>query len=278
MKQLITFTAIVSFLLAGCGGSEKPLPLASPAPAVHDVATASVPATDLINMVGKTMHYISGNGCHTDIAVSVPPQGIVAGRGGVNVVYTYAKDRPDCYWNVGITGAALQFVMHKYDDNIYRPVAMLMQFPEGCPFPLCANRPNPVNVTVDVIDNDPSIPPGYDIVPPALVGSEHLVFDTFSTGFGVYDLTFDNVIPAGTPLGTSAGGEFWRTEFYIQWLDQPGFSGWAAVSEQWEAHCGHEKWFFAGNVLLRVESPNDGINHDCTPMDNKYTMVLTSVT
>lgn len=274
MKVKALVLALLVIGLVGCGGStSNPVPVTT---STHDVTTASIPATDLINMVGKTMHYTSDNGCHTDIAVSLPPQDIVAGRGGVNVVYTYAKDRPDCYWNVGITGAALQFVMHRYDDNIYRPTAMLMQFPEGCPFPLCANRPKPVDVTVDVIDNDSSIPPGYDITPPALSGSEHLVFDTFSTGFGEYDLTFDNIIPAGSPLGTSTG-EFWRTEFYIQWLDQPGFSGWTAVSEQWEAHCGHEKWFFSGNVPVRVESPNDGIKHDCTPMDKKYTMVLTSV-
>jgi hypothetical protein len=167
--------------------------------------------------------------------------------------------------------------MHRYDDNSYRATAILMDFPQGCPFTLCAGKTNPVTLTVDVIDNDPSLPPGYDIVPPALSGTQHLVFDTFVTGYSQDGLTFDDVIPPGSPLGTSTSGEFWRTEYYIEWLDQPGFSGWAAVSEQWEARCGHEKWFFANNLLLRVESPNDGIDHLCTPFDRSTTMILTSV-
>jgi hypothetical protein len=266
--------------ISGCGGSvSKPLPTATPNPVAHDVTAAVVPATDLINQVGKTMHFTSGNGCHTDIAISNPPQGLVAGRGGVNVVFDYSKDRPDCYWNVGIAGAALQFVLHRNDDGeSYRSIASLMTFPNGCPFSICTGKANPVELTVDAVDNDPSIQQGYQIVPPSLSGAQHIVFDTFFTGYSADGLTFDDVIPAGAPLGTSTGGEFWRTEYYLQWLDQPGFSGWAAVSEQWEDRCGHEKWFFAGNLLVRVESPNDGINHECTPMDKAYTMVLASVT
>jgi hypothetical protein len=248
------------FLLVGCGGgiNQHVAASASPTPVAHDVTNASVPAADLINQVGKTMHFTSGNGCHTDIAITNPPQGLVAGRGGVNVVLDYSKDRPDCYWNFGIAGAALQFVLHRNDDGeSYRSIASLMDFPQGCPYTICA---------------------GYQIVPPSLHGSQHIVFDTFVTGYSADGLTFDDVIPAGAPLGTSTGGEFWRTDYYIQWLDQPGFSGWAAVSEQWEDRCGHEKWYWANGLLIRVESPNDGINHECTPMDKSTTMVLTSVT
>jgi hypothetical protein len=269
------------FLLVGCGGgiNQHVAASASPTPVAHDVTNASVPAADLINQVGKTMHFTSGNGCHTDIAITNPPQGLVAGRGGVNVVLDYSKDRPDCYWNFGIAGAALQFVLHRNDDGeSYRSIASLMDFPQGCPYTICAGKTNPVQLTIDAVDNDPSIPEGYQIVPPSLHGSQHIVFDTFVTGYSADGLTFDDVIPAGAPLGTSTGGEFWRTEYYIQWLDQPGFSGWAAVSEQWEDRCGHEKWYWANGLLIRVESPNDGINHECTPMDKSTTMVLTSVT
>lgn len=273
--------ALLSLALIGCGGSQfKPSPVssASPVAVFHDVTTAFVPAADLINQAGKTMHFVSDNGCLTDIAIENPPQGLVAGRGGVNVVFSYAKDRPECYWNVGIAGAALQFVLHRNDDGeSYRSTASLMDFPQGCPFTICAGKTNPVQITIDVADNAPSIPEGYQIVPPSLHGSEHLVFDTFVTGYLADGLTFDDVIPVGSPLGTSTSGEFWRTEYYIEWLDQDGFHGWAAVSEQWEARCGHEKWYWANGFLVRVESPNDGRNHECTPMDKRYTMVLSSV-
>lgn len=260
------------------GKPAAPVAAAAPTPVPHDVTTAFVPAVDLINMVGKTMHFTSGNGCHTDIAIGLPPQGLVAGRGGVNVVFNYTKDRPDCYWNVGIAGAALQFVLHRNDDGeSYRSIASLMRFPQGCPFSICTGKPNPVEITFDVVDNDASIPEGYQIVPPSLTGAQHIVFDTFVTAVGDYSITFDNVIPAGTAAGNNTG-ELWRTDYHIEWLDQDGFHGWAAVSEQWEGRCGHEKWYWVNGVLLRVESPNEGINHECTPMDKVYTMVLTSVT
>lgn len=280
-KTLPLFFILSLAIFSGCGGSSpKPVPVVtpSPTPVAHDVTTAYVPAADLLNLVGKTMHFVSGNGCLTDIAISNPPSGLVAGRGGVNVVLSYAKNRPDCYWNIGIAGAALQFVLHRNDDGeSYRSTASLMKFPNGCPFSICAGRINPVEITFDVVDNDASIPEGYQIVPPSLRGSQHIVFDTFVTAYGDYSITFDNVVPAGAPLGTSKG-EFWRTDYHIEWLDQDGFHGWAAVSEQWEDRCGHEKWYWANGVLLRVESPNDGINHACTPTDKAYTMVLTSVT
>jgi hypothetical protein len=276
MKVFVLGLALV---LIGCGGStSKPIPSATPARVAHDVTGAFVPATDLINQVGKTMHFTSGNGCHTDIAISNPPQGLVAGRGGVNVVFSYVKDRPDCYWNFGIAGAALQFVLHRNDDGeSYRSIASLMDFPQGCPYTICAGKTNPVLLTIDAVDNGPSIQQGYQIVPPSLHGAQHLVFDTTVTGYSADGLTFDDVIPVGSPLGTSTSGEFWRTEYYIEWLDQDGFHGWAAVSEQWEDRCGHEKWFFANNLLLRVESPNDGIKHLCTPFDKSTTMIFTSV-
>lgn len=279
-KNLPLLFLSLTIFISGCGGSvSQPVATATPDPAaiVHDITAAFVPAADLLNLVGKTLHFTSGNGCHTDIAIQNPPQALVAGRGGINIVFNYSKDRPDCYWNVGITGAALQFVLHRNDDGeSYRSIASLMTFPNGCPFSICSGKPNPVNITFDVVDNDPSIPEGYQIVPPSLTGSQHIVFDTFVTAVGDYSMTFDNIIPAGTPLATS--GEFWRTDYHIEWLDQDGFHGWAAVSEQWEDRCGHELWYWANGVLLRVESPNDGIKHECTPMDKKYTMVLTSVT
>jgi hypothetical protein len=278
-KTLPLFFILSITIFSGCGGStSKPLPSATPAPAAHDVTAAFVPAADLINLVGKTMHFVSGNGCHTDIAISNPPAGLVAGRGGVNVVFSYTKDMPDCYWNIGIAGAALQFVLHRNDDGeSYRSTASLMKFPNGCPFTICAGKANPVLLTIDAVDNDPSIPEGYQVAPPSLTGSQHIVFDTFVTGYSADGLTFDDVIPVGAPLGTSVGGEFWRTDYHIEWLDQDGFHGWAAVSEMWEDRCGHEKWYWANGLLLRVESPNDGINHVCTPMDKATTMVLTSV-
>lgn len=303
--KVIAFLALSALVLTGCGGqnihsasTSIPRPDSGAAPrvtattvprlpdsgsppplrVVHDVTTAFVPAVDLVALVGKTMHFTSGNGCHTDISVSNPPQGVVAGRGGVNVVFNYSKDRPDCYWNVGITGAALQFVLHRNDDGeSYRSTASLITFPQGCPFTFCIGRANPVEITFDIVDNISSIPQGYQIVPPSLSGDQHIVFDTSATSYGAFSLTFDNTIPPDAPLGDSTGA-LWRTDYRIEWLDQVGFHGWASISEQWESHCGHEKWYWANGVLLRVESPNDGINHDCTPMKTAYTMVLTSVT
>jgi len=275
--KVLVLAALIGGMI-GCGGSaSQPVPVATPTPVTHDVANAFVPAADLLNLVGKTMHFTSGNGCHTDIAISNPPAGLVAGRGGVNVVFSYTKDRPDCYWNIGIAGAELQFVLHRNDDGeSYRSIASLMKFPNGCPFSICDGRPNSVNVTFDVEDNDPSIPEGYQIVPPSLKGSQHIVFDTFVTSYGDYSITFDNIIPVGSPAGDKTG-EFWRTDYRIEWLDQGDFHGWAAVSEQWEDRCGHEKWYWANGLLIRVESPNDGIDHVCTALDKSTTMILSSV-
>ena len=93
--------------------------------------------------------------------------------------------------------------------------------------------------------------------------------------------TYGCISPERGVVAKHGHGAQWRTEFYIEDVSTPIYSGPAAVSEQREncnatftnAGCGHEKWWFApGLGLVKVWQINStsGVEGD---LDPKLTMV-----
>jgi hypothetical protein len=125
-------------------------------------------------------------------------------------------------------------------------------------------------------------PNGYRITPPTLRRGDHVTDETLADAKGGPGLRdFGCVQPERGIVALPGHGEEWRTEFYLEDVDTPIYSGLAAVSEQREncnatftnPGCGHEKWWFApGLGLVKVWQINssDGIEGD---LDTKLIMV-----
>ena len=260
-KHIVAFSLLLSLtILSGCGGTPVPaITLTAQqvfAPKVGDVWTFQN-GYGAINTVTieapASLHRVNPDGTVTDISWN--DQSNVSGRTGNNVVFHYQKTDPCSYWALCIPDAELWFVLNQNQDGSWRSTASLIDFPQGCPW--CS--PGPAIFTSDVLDNQPGIGTPYQIIPPTLHTGDMIVDKTRVNATFNPGLTFDNTIPAGAPLTGPADGEFFETDFYIEDVSTPVYSGPASVSDQFEGPCGHEKWYFApGWGLVKVETPYDG--------------------
>jgi hypothetical protein len=172
------------------------------------------------NMIGNVWHFKDGHSPANElwIILEPPPQSVIAGFGGVNVVVRYLKSTANCanghpeldgYWGAGACGAGLRFVMHKVDAidqangmtadiGSWISIASLVNFPVG---PTWAPG-LPLIETINVSINPSGIQQGYLILTPS--EPTNLTVHTTQTSYLFWsklnNLTF-NSIASGSPNG-----------------------------------------------------------------------------
>lgn len=283
-KTLPLFFLFAISIFIGCGGTaqvrmpqDNPLlPHSTPTPAPVTITASSV--MDM-SMIGQTWLFTNGYGDICTIAIESPgpvhrnnpdgsmldvtwtdPNQFVAGRGGNNLVMHETKNNARC-WNGLLFDMEVWFPLHQNPDGSWRSTAVLADMPHGCPWCGANGAPTTDHVffTSDAIDNQPGMAFPYMIAPPTTKTGDHFIFESRVNSTFDLLLTFDNRIPDGTPLTGPTGGEYFRTDFYIENVSTPVYSGPAIVSDQFEGPCGHEKWYFApGKGIVRIETLTDG--------------------
>ena len=212
---------------------------------------------------GDVWTFVNGYRDTTTITIEAAPDS-VACRSGRNTIWHYRKQNARAYWLPGVDQAEIQFVLHQDPDSSWRSIASVIRLPKSCPW--CNGA---TSFTWQILDNQPGGPQGYQIIPPSLAPGQRVsTGETHADALGGPGiLRLDCIVPAGqltTPVGHGAQ---WRTDFYLEMVATPVYSGPAAVSEQWEncnalranVGCGHEKWWFApGWGLVKVWQINSG--------------------
>ena len=223
-----------------------------------------VAATDLYTArPGDVWTFVNGYRDTTTITIEAAPDS-VACRGGRNTIWHYRKQNARAYWLPGVEQAEIRFVLHQEPDSSWRSTASVIQLPKSCPW--CNGA---TTFTWQILDNQPGGPQGYQIIPPSLEpGERRSTGETHADAMGGPGIQrLDCLVPAGQLTTPLDHGAQWRTEFYLENVVTPVYSGTAAVSEQWEncnvfrtnAGCGHEKWWFApGWGLVKVWQINSG--------------------
>jgi hypothetical protein len=240
-------------LLVGCSG--------------HPVAPAPdgslvLPAGEIYTArAGDVWKFVNGYGDTTTITSEAAPDP-VACRSGRNIIWHYRKTAARAYWNPGIADAETLFVLHQEKDSSWRSTASVISFPHL----------DPSTQTWDILDSPPGVPLPYQIIPPTLRRGDHFVYETLADAIGGTGIfTLNCTVPDGRLVAVPGHGEQWRTEYYIEDVVTPAYSGPASVSEQWEncnalhtnPGCGHEKWWFApGLGLVKVWQVNSGSGVD----------------
>lgn len=261
MKRTFLVLLVLACVFIGCG---------------TEIPNVTLAAGDIFNpKIGDVWTFVDGFGHIMTITLEAAPSP-AACRTGNNIIWHYRKNDASAYWLPGVPQAELQFLLHQNDDGVWRSTASLITLPQSCPW---CNGATELNF--QVLDNDSTMAPGYQIVPPTLSTGMKLVSETQAAAIaaGTFPLTFDCAIPAGQ-VAHPGEGEQWRTEFYVSNVHTPVYSGPAAVSEQWEncnaarnnPGCGHEKWWFApgwGLVAVAQLSKQDGKGDD---QDARLTM------
>lgn len=251
--SLFLFLLIVSIFILGCGGR--------PQAPTFSITNPYTPR------VGEVWRFRDGYGNMMTITQEAAPSP-AACRDGENIIWHFQKENAQSYWAVGVPEAELWFVLHKNADGSWRATESLIKFPESCPW--CEGA---TQFKWQVLDNDSTMQPGYEIVPPPLEPGQIVTFDSRAVAAGGSDVPqdFSCIIPAGTVAHASDGAPF-RTDFYIQPDPESPF-GLVAVSNQKEAcpgPCEHEQWAFAQDIgLVRLTIVDSG----GIPVDPKLTMV-----
>jgi hypothetical protein len=240
-------------LLIGCAGD----PVAR-----GPGAAATLAAADIYTpRAGDVWTFVNGYGDTTTITSEAAPDP-VACRSGRNIVWHYRKNAARAYWNPGVAEAELLFVLHQNPDSSWRSTASVISLPQV----------TPATQTWDILDSPPGVPIPYQSVPPTLHQGDTLVYETLADAIGGYGLfTLACTVPDGELVAQLGHGEEWRTEFYVEDVTTPVYSGPAAVTEAREncnaaytnPGCGHEKWWFApGFGLVKVWQLNTGSGVD----------------
>lgn len=290
LSKMLSLVVLLLSLIA-CGGAQ----IDDPSPTVENppctaCTTSGVPANVVITstsifgpqFVGRDMIFKNGYGATTHMRVEQPaafirtnPDGTltqitwgntsqVAGRAAAStlVLHFFGKTADNIYWGMNVHNAELFFPLHLEAGGSYRSTSSLINMPNGCPWCGPTGLPSsaPFIATAQVVDTKPGMPPPYMFVPPTLTGAQRITYETRVCSPGVPGLTLDDFLPATQPLCGTNDGEYWRTDFYIAWVDVPGvYTGWSSVAEAWEGLCGHELYYWAPNLgPVKVDSPYDG--------------------
>ena len=212
--------------------------------------------------IGDVWTFVNAYRDTTTITTVAAPNS-VACRKGKNVIWRYHKTNARAYWLPRVVGATIDFVLHQDPDRSWRSTSSVISMPQSCPWCNGATQ-----FTWQILDNPPPIPNGYRITPPTLVRGDRVIYETVADALGgAGQYTFDCLVPVGRLVAQPGHGAQWRSEFYIEEVQTPAYSGPASVSEQWEncnamrtnVGCGHEKWWFApGLGLVKVWQINSG--------------------
>ena len=221
---------LAAFVLCGCGGRSS------------ELTTITSERVFNIGMTGQTWTFQNGYGDKTFISLERPPLGAYPGCS----VWHYTKDNARAYWQPGVAGAELHFVLCQQVDGSWMSKAVLANLP-------------PLLLTQNIEQSgDGKIP--YLIVPRSAAAGSVVSDDTSYISFILFgSMTWESVESSVEPTSIN-----WRTDSSIEFVSTPVYSGPALVSEQWESYsgpcfppghggCAHEKWYFAPRIgLVRV--------------------------
>lgn len=261
----ISLAAVLLTVCVACGGRPQISHIPQDVPPVphvppSGVATTPPPFNPYFNasMVGQVWTFTTDDGtCQTFISPKLIPASnyYPAGTLNMNISKPVGPAGTLCYWAATVEDAAIDFMLCPMADGRMNSCGWFFHSPDSLPvwWP-CRTDPCSQEVKPTVAGS----PMPYQIVPPpdltmGIPGSLMMrrVIDSGDTAYTIWNAPGENWNDfTSGPL--HASNQYWRTRFY---MTDTGL----AVSEQWEADCGHELWYFAPNIgLVRIESPNDG--------------------
>lgn len=250
-RILALFFLSLTIFISGCGGHAQ-------CPASTSVTLTS--AQVFTPTIGQTWTFRNGYGDLTYITQQAATPSNYLPAGSINFVYQ--KNSCRAYWAAGICDALLHFVLVPQPDGSWTSPASLFYFPTQLPDYMNGNHMQTSNF-VQV----PGMPIPYTIIPAsATTGTTVSVPTQYDRYDAPNSYTFDSIVS-----GAPAARVDWKTTSYIENVSTPVYSGPALVSEQFEAACIHEKWYFAPGFGLVKVIPLD--NGSCTPGDPNLTMV-----
>ena len=160
--------------------------------------------------VGDIWYFLNEYGDTTTIETIAAPDPIAC-RSGMNVIWRYKKTAARAYWNPGIEGAEIDFVLHRDPDSSWRSTASVIHFPKSC-----VSCRGATEFTWQILDNVPPTPNGYRITPPGLRRGERVVYETLTDAKGgPGPRTYACIAPERGIVAEPGHGAQWRTEFYL---------------------------------------------------------------
>lgn len=238
MKAASALYFLSVILVSGCGAPMQPKPISNP-------QTFTAEQVFNTSMIGQTWTFQNGYGDITMVEVQSAPFD-AAGTHGTHIILHFVKTADRAYWGVNIPQAEDHFLMFQNPDGSWRGVADIPTLPQSCPW--CSGHtletlnPRPV----------PGLPLPYMIVPASITEGQVISNPTQYEMWQLWDInTIDDIVNPPTPSeqGSDMGGVNWNTEFSIEDVSTPAYTGLAVVSHQFEG-CNEEKWYFAPNIGL----------------------------
>lgn len=243
MKSCVA--VLMLFLALTCNAQIRRIGPFTPNPAVNPYYNSG--------MIGQTWNFVPTTG---------PPCNTIVTTRGMNpsnyysqnaLIMRISKDQNWCYWAAPVHNAMIDFVLQQCKpDGTMCSTGFIDYMDINTPIP--SLWPCIAQIcSIEIVPSQNVTDMPYAIVPP--VGIQ--LGQTITIGPTAYDqyndsngINWNNFI---IPSQLHATNQSWMTNFYIDPVTG------LTVSEQWEAACGHEIWFWKNNVgLVRRESPNDG--------------------
>lgn len=233
--HLITLSILLLSIFIGCGGN-----ISTPVTA-HSGQTFT--AAQVFNpKVGDTWTFESF--CNnakqtTTVTIEAAPDN-AAGTVGHHIILHFTKTDACAYWGITAAQAEDRFLMLELPEGGWRGVADIPTFPQSCTW--CKGH---TSVTLNW-HPVPGMSIPYMIVPASITEGQITQIPTQYHMFELWDVnTTDDI----SSTGDDAGFINWETDFSVENVTTPIYSGLAVVSHQFEG-CNEEKWYFAPNFGL----------------------------
>jgi hypothetical protein len=204
------------------------------------------------SMIGQTWTFQNGYGDISSIDIqraAFCEAGICDGK---SIVMHFAKTACRSYWQPGVCGAELWFVIHLEADGSYRTIASKVNFPQGCPYALCVPSTAPT-LTTQNPKAVPGMPLPYTIIPAAGTEGQRATVKTAYTSFWQTGVLTDEAVTPNFPVTRVP----WSTTSGVKEITTP-MTGTvkALISEQREGLV-HEVWYAAPGFGFVEFSPLD---------------------
>lgn len=218
--------------------------MASPQAPPISITSAQVFSTA---MIGQTWTFENSYGDTSTIDVEAAPMD-AAGTHGNHIILHFTKSADRAYWGLGIPQAEDHFLMLQLPDGGWRGVADIPTMPQSCPW--CSGH---TAQTINMHETPGSAEP-YQIIPGSASEGTITKIPANFDWWVLWDVNTTDDITAN-PSATDMGIRTWESDFSVEHVDTPLYSGPAIVSHQIEGTCGQvpcneEKWYFAPGVGL----------------------------
>jgi hypothetical protein len=245
----------MAFILTGCAGTAS----------LHGDPPVFT-ADQIFNpQIGETWVLQNAYGDLTTIAVEAAPDP-AACRNGKSIVLHFTKNSPEAYWQPG-EQAELWFVLHQEPSGMWESSESILDLP---PRIIDGGIHSSFSIVVQQ-STQPGVPTGFNIVPASVDRNISTAIETQIVEAGLADVQTFECIPVTHPGQANGTVSHWMTQFYVEDVVTPVYTGPAAVSEQWEGPCfpegqpgcAHEKWYFAPDLgLVKIVPLDAGSGHD----------------